>query len=397
MIKSVYTTKLGETIGFYLEVNSAECPHNVQGNLETLKFLIETNNDSAAVTMLKDLFQVPESIFYNPIEVINFLVNQSNTLESLNELAVEQGLTPLQLVDDFKEKEYSYAQMILGIFKILLSKQDSLNTLTVGQNWYRINILGKKEVNWLRCQNMEVCELIDSSHWKHWKKVDGLFANKPNIMVEFVDILHFALAEVLSIFEGYADVLAEKTQDAYLESKGKDISKTIFVKGIETLSKEDAELLILIKNLELFSEKALSYSRKKDLYLCSNGTIGTSLDELESIAIELLVDLFVLMDYFDKMIEEDFSIDEVFKLYLGKNTLNEFRQDNGYKEGTYIKEWQLSLDTKPVEDNVVMQETLTTITTQALIKDPRLIYTELNKSYKLAEETLEELKEKEEN
>jgi hypothetical protein len=33
------------------------------------------------------------------------------------------------------------------------------------------------------------------------------------------------------------------------------------------------------------------------------------------------------------------DLDELFRQYVGKNTLNFFRQDHGYKEGTYIKIW----------------------------------------------------------
>jgi hypothetical protein len=32
--------------------------------------------------------------------------------------------------------------------------------------------------------------------------------------------------------------------------------------------------------------------------------------------------------------------DSLFTRYVGKNVLNVFRQDHGYKEGTYIKQWQ---------------------------------------------------------
>jgi hypothetical protein len=38
------------------------------------------------------------------------------------------------------------------------------------------------------------------------------------------------------------------------------------------------------------------------------------------------------------------------KIYIGKNCLNKFRQDNGYKEGTYIKVWNKD------EDNVAMMK-----------------------------------------
>ena len=37
-------------------------------------------------------------------------------------------------------------------------------------------------------------------------------------------------------------------------------------------------------------------------------------------------------------VEMDF--DELYRQYVGKNVLNFFRQDNGYKDGSYIKQWQ---------------------------------------------------------
>ena len=33
------------------------------------------------------------------------------------------------------------------------------------------------------------------------------------------------------------------------------------------------------------------------------------------------------------------DLDELFRQYVGKNTLNFFRQDHGYKDGSYIKIW----------------------------------------------------------
>ena len=46
------------------------------------------------------------------------------------------------------------------------------------------------------------------------------------------------------------------------------------------------------------------------------------------------------------------KLPELYELYIGKNILNKFRQNHGYKEGSYIKEWNGK------EDNVVMQEIL---------------------------------------
>ena len=34
------------------------------------------------------------------------------------------------------------------------------------------------------------------------------------------------------------------------------------------------------------------------------------------------------------------DVAELFELYVGKNVLNDFRQDHGYKTGDYRKLWQ---------------------------------------------------------
>ena len=35
----------------------------------------------------------------------------------------------------------------------------------------------------------------------------------------------------------------------------------------------------------------------------------------------------------------DLSFDELYTRYVGKNVLNFFRQDNGYQDGSYRKQW----------------------------------------------------------
>ena len=42
----------------------------------------------------------------------------------------------------------------------------------------------------------------------------------------------------------------------------------------------------------------------------------------------------------------------MLKKYIIKNVLNKFRQDNGYKEGTYKKIWKMGEDS--LEDNDVV-------------------------------------------
>ena len=57
-------------------------------------------------------------------------------------------------------------------------------------------------------------------------------------------------------------------------------------------------------------------------------------------------------------------------MYISKNVLNIFRQNNGYKEGTYIKQWPSMLcpdDT--VEDNVYLEGFLNESATQDMFEN----------------------------
>ena len=46
----------------------------------------------------------------------------------------------------------------------------------------------------------------------------------------------------------------------------------------------------------------------------------------------------------------EMSGDELYRQYVGKNVLNFFRQDNGYKAGTYQKTWQGREDNEHLVD-----------------------------------------------
>ena len=46
----------------------------------------------------------------------------------------------------------------------------------------------------------------------------------------------------------------------------------------------------------------------------------------------------------------DMPFDELYEIYVGKNVLNMFRQDNGYKEGTYNKMWNGREDNEYLAD-----------------------------------------------
>ena len=211
----------------------------------------------------------------------------------------------------------------------MLQLQNELNTDTNGANWRSRITKNGKPINWKRCIYMESAELIDSFPWKHWKSIDA----KPdyeNIKIELVDIWHFLMSYLLE-----QNGLAEA---ATMISNTKDTKNDI------KLPKEwDRELNEKIDQfLDIFEE------------LMALSLIKSDAKELQE---ELLIAFFKACD------SADLTFDDLYRLYIGKNALNQFRQEHGYKEGTYIKEWGGK------EDNVVMQEILEA--------HPNITYTEL--------------------
>jgi hypothetical protein len=57
----------------------------------------------------------------------------------------------------------------------------------------------------------------------------------------------------------------------------------------------------------------------------------------------------LVSEFFDLVVMSGLNLNTLYRLYVGKNILNQFRQDHGYKDGSYIKIWDGE------EDNVVMK------------------------------------------
>lgn len=164
----------------------------------------------------------------------------------------------------------------------MLTLQDSLNRhinptwVTAGYEWYR--------AIWVEC-----AELMDHYGWKWWKSQEH---DRDQIRLELIDIWHFGLSAELVQQQG--DI--EKAADFML-----------------------SEL-----------EQAGSSS--------AAGDFKQAVDELASHA--LIHHNLQLPVFLQLLAEMDTSFYDLHRIYVGKNVLNRFRQDNGYKDGSYRKQWQ---------------------------------------------------------
>lgn len=174
--------------------------------------------------------------------------------------------------------------------KQMLALQDAMNS-KVSETWRDNNY------EWYRAIWVECAEMLDHHGWKWWKHQE---IDVAQVQLELVDIFHFGLS--LRLMTG-----------ASIETITHELANEL------TQQTDEQDFKIALENL---------------------ASAAVSKKEFDAIA---LADCMRLM----KM-----DLNELFRQYVGKNTLNFFRQDHGYKEGTYIKEWHGK------EDNEVLAETV---------------------------------------
>jgi len=216
----------------------------------------------------------------------------------------------------------------------MLQLQQQLNDATNGEGWEKGVTKNGKKIDWKRCTYLECAELIESYPWKHWKNIDA----KPdyaNIKIEAVDIWHFIMSQAL---EDYKIKNLGSIKDLALKIHNLD-NYANFTTDIVATTKDYYEQIEVVEVL------------MKTLF-CGDST-------------EALMAAFI-----DVAVQSGLNLDALYQLYVGKNILNKFRQDHGYKEGTYIKIWNGK------EDNVTMQSILEndTITPERLYEGLKEAY-----------------------
>ncbi len=175
----------------------------------------------------------------------------------------------------------------------MLSMQDAMNA-RVSETWRENNY------EWYRAIWVECAEMLDHHGWKWWKHQE---IDVPQVQLELVDIFHFGLS--LRLMTGQsAEVIAS--------SLAQEITQT---------------------------------SAETDFKIA-----------LEKLAANAVAEhTFSGQDFADCLSLINMDLPELFRQYVGKNTLNFFRQDHGYKDGSYIKIWHGE------EDNEVLANIVKTL------------------------------------
>lgn len=193
----------------------------------------------------------------------------------------------------------------------MIELQTGLNVSTNGDGWVNGITKNGKKINWQRCIYMECAEMIDSFAWKHWKSIDKE-ADWANLQIEVVDVWHFIISLIIE-------------QQGYQK---------------EAMAKE----MTLMPSFEVLLSQVEGFAAQDEIML--------KIEEIMLLVLQNRPAKVLTEAFFDLVHMSNLNLDSLYKLYVGKNILNQFRQDHGYKDGSYVKIWS------GVEDNVVMQKLL---------------------------------------
>lgn len=172
----------------------------------------------------------------------------------------------------------------------MLSLQDKMNK-KVNPEWLTAGY------QYLRAAMIESVEGIEHHGWKWWKAQEK---DLPQLQMELVDIWHFALSAIIIEFDGDLDKSASTIANQ-LNSQCHSVN---------------------------FDGKTYDFSQQ------------SILDNLELLAGLCAAKRFDVPLFMTIVEQAEMDANELYRQYVGKNVLNFFRQDKGYKQGTYIKIWQ---------------------------------------------------------
>jgi dimeric dUTPase (all-alpha-NTP-PPase superfamily) len=180
-----------------------------------------------------------------------------------------------------------------------LALQNELNAM-INPDWLNAGN------NWTDAMMVEAVEALEHYGWKWWKEQAP---NMPQARIELVDIWHFILSRALDKANGDIHA-AEVSISVGLD----DPQNSVFV----GYAPRDLSTMDVRETLRSF------------IALAGGGVVS-------------LTAFARLMHHFE------LSWDELHRMYLAKNVLNIFRQQNGYQHGLYTKSWMGK------EDNEVLQ------------------------------------------
>jgi dimeric dUTPase (all-alpha-NTP-PPase superfamily) len=226
-------------------------------------------------------------------------------------------------------------------------QQYKMNVL-IGGNAWRLN----PKMNYINAIIDESGEFLGSTGYEWWKAKQLSPKDEMNQITEYIDIYHFLLSLAIKCLgvedteKIIASIVKESTNNEFVHFDKYDYLAQVL--------KSSAGVHLTLKRLDLAlfggegDKKLMDFSNectKRDIQNFLN--IG---ERFQNIMKNELIDAF--RGFFSLGKKLNLTVEETDNLYILKYALNVTRKNNGYKEGTYNKEWRSLAGM--VEDNYIV-------------------------------------------
>ena len=231
----------------------------------------------------------------------------------------------------------------------LFNTQDSLNKRMCGENYAsELQTTKGKPIRFGNALISETTELLDSTPWKHWKA--GEF-DKDNISVELVDKLHFLpsiLAILLEKEKEYAKDMQTDILSVIYNFAWRELNKNTIINPDDNTIQKEVNKLVSINSI---IGGMSNLSRTLNIDIRDEDKEDSSSEFYFNNIITKLIGISLGLCFKIHFMVFNSKIENVWSLYVIKNTLNGFRKDHGYEDGTYDKIWYTGK-----EDNIVAMD-----------------------------------------
>lgn len=231
----------------------------------------------------------------------------------------------------------------------LFNTQDDLNKKMCGVNYAsELQTTKGKPIRFGNALISETVELLDSTPWKHWKA--GEF-DKDNISVELVDKLHFLpsiLAILLEKEKEYTKDMQTDILSVVYNFAWRELNKNTIINPDDFTIQREVNKLVSINSI---IGGMSNLSRTLNIDIRDVDKEDSSSEFYFNNIITKLIGISLGLCFKIHFMVFNSRIENVWSLYVIKNTLNGFRKDHGYEDGTYVKIWHAGK-----EDNIIAME-----------------------------------------
>lgn len=247
---------------------------------------------------------------------------------------------------------YALTKVITNI----VENQHKLNTLLCGPDYLKTLHTDKgRPIKFNLAVFDETVEVLNCTPWKHWKSINDK-TDLVNLKLEIADVWFFIASVIILCDHHLKQVMGDVGTVGLIIVNM--ISRRTDIETVMKKYKPEYKIQGMLEDSLLSIASIAGEINKISLFnpMLEDTFEHASVDEKKKAIVGVLDKISEMINIIEDVnyIALDSNIEDVMQTYVFKAVLNEFRDKNGYADGTYSKMW--SYENETLEDNYVAKK-----------------------------------------